>query len=344
MATKTSSDAAKVLSLSGAAKGGKARASTMTPEQRSEAARRAVTARWERAGKVPPKDTPKKAVKTTSGDEDVPYSMYPGTLLLGKLRLRCHVLNDGRRVLTQSEVMRVLRGRDTRTTSLSNYLAGLEGFDPKKLPSPITFRIPGLPRTALGYEAILLIDICDAYVEAWNAGTLAEHQVRIAVTAEIIIRACAKLGIIALIDEATGYQQVRAKNALELKLKAFIADDMQEWARMFPEEFWHELARLESVHYSAQHRPLRWGKYVMAFVYDAIDPDVGKALRKKNPNPHFLKNHHQWLRQHGQESVRLQIGKAVGIMQTCEDMQEFKHKFARIFNRAPLQLTLDDLG
>jgi hypothetical protein len=224
---KQISGAAKLMSQSGAAKGGRARASTLTPEQRSEAARRAVTARWERAGKVPPKDPPKKMVKTAPDDEDVPYSMYPGTLPLGKLRLRCHVLNDGRRVLTQSEVMRVLRGKDTRTTSLSNYLAGLEGFDPKKLPAPITFRIPGLPRTALGYEATLLIDICDAYVEAWNGGRLFEHQIRIAVTAEIIIRACAKVGIIALIDEATGYQQVRAKNALELKLKAFIADDMR---------------------------------------------------------------------------------------------------------------------
>jgi len=54
---------------------------------------------------------------------------------------------------------------------------------------------------------------------------------------------------------------------------------------MLPEEFWLELARLESVRYSPRSRPLRWGKYVMMFVYDAIDKDVGKTLREKNPNP-----------------------------------------------------------
>ena len=78
-------------------------------------------------------------------------------------------------------------------------------------------------------------------------------------TAEIIVRSfSAKVGIIALVDEATGYQKVREKRALQLKLQAFIAEEMQEWARMFPDEFWFELARLEGVHYSPRHRPLRW--------------------------------------------------------------------------------------
>jgi len=157
--------------------------------------------------------------------------------------------------------------------------------------------VPGAPTTAIGYEATLLVEICDKYLEARDQKLLRGRQYKLADQAEIIIRACAKVGIIALIDEATGYQKVRAKNALQLKLQAFIADELQEWARMFPEEFWYELARLEGVRYSARSRPLRWGRYVMMFVYDAIDPDVGKELRKKNPSPRFMRNHHQWLKQ-----------------------------------------------
>jgi hypothetical protein len=125
---------------------------------------------------------------------------------------------------------------------------------------------------------------------------LKPSQQKLAKNAGVIIRACAKIGIIALVDEATGFQKIRAKNELQLKLHAFIADEMQEWARMFLEEFWLELARLEGIRYSPKARPLRWGKYVMMFVYDAIDKDVGKALREKNPNPRFLQNHHQWLK------------------------------------------------
>jgi hypothetical protein len=340
--------AGKELSKLGAAKGGRARASVLTPAQRSEIARGAVLARWEKEGKV---KAPLAGAKADVPDllpdrkgEGVAYSMFRGTLRIGDVELQCHVLNDGRRVLTQGEVVRVLTG-GTDTSNLPRYLSRIEGFDRRLLSEePIAFRVPGLPTTALGYEATLLIEICDAYLTARDEGRLKAGQGRLARAAEIIIRSCAKVGIIALIDEATGYQQVRAKHALQLKLQAFIADEMQEWALMFPEEFWHELARLEGIHYSPRHRPLRWGKYVMAFVYDAIDPDVGKALRQKNPNPHFLQNHHQWLKQFGQDKVRMQIGKAVGIMQTCEDMTEFRRKFARIFKKNVPQLTFDDIN
>jgi hypothetical protein len=162
---------------------------------------------------------------------------------------------------------------------------------------------------------------------------LSTTQLNLAKKAEIIVRACAKVGIIALVDEATGYQQFRQKQELQLKLQAFIADQMQEWARMFPDEFWIELARLEGIHYSPRSRPLRWGKYVMMFVYDAMDADVGKELRKKNPDPHFLQNHHQWLKKFGRDKVHDQITKVVTIMKLCNDMVGFREKFSRLFDR-----------
>lgn len=206
----------------------------------------------------------------------------------------------------------------------------------------IRFRIPGNPTPANGYEATLLIEICDRYLEARDRGLLKSSQEAPALQAEIIVRACAKVGIIAPVDEATGYQKVRAKNALRVKLQAF-ADELQEWARMFPEEFWLELARLEGIHYSPRSRPLRWGKYVMAFVYDAVDADVGNELRKKNPDPHFLKNHHQWLKKFGREQVHDQIERVVTIMKLCNDMPDFRRKFERVFAKGPLQLSfLDD--
>jgi thiaminase len=152
--------------------------------------------------------------------------------------------------------------------------------------------------------------------------------------AETIVRACAKVGIVALIDEATGYQEVRAKRALQLKLQAFIAEDMQEWAKMFPDEFWLELARLEGVRYSPRNRPLRWGKYVMAFVYDAVDGDVGKKLRSINPDPAHGHNHHQWLKDYGREKVNNQIQQVIAIMKLCDDMHDFRKKFDRVFRKA----------
>lgn len=113
---------------------------------------------------------------------------------------------------------------------------------------------------------------------------------------------------------------------------------------MFPDEFWFELARLEGVHYSPRSRPLPWGKYIMVFVYDAIDADVGRELRKKNPNPHFLQNHHQWLKKYGKEKVRSQIDKVVTIMKLCENMDEFRAKYARVFKKSPLQISFDEIN
>ena len=110
---------------------------------------------------------------------------------------------------------------------------------------------------------------------------------------------------------------------------------------MFPDEFWFELARLEGLKYSPKSRPLRWGKYVMAFVYDAVDRDVGKRLRKINPSPHFRKNHHQWLKEFGRERVNNQIWQVIGSMKTCESMDDFRRVFDRVFRKMPTQMTLD---
>jgi P63C domain len=336
--------AGRELSRLGAAKGGRARASVLTAEERSELARKAVQARWQKSGKpaASPSSSDKKQAPPpppVPGDT-LPYSMFPGTLRLGDVSLQCHVLNDGRRVFTQGEVVRALTG-GTDSSNLNRYLSRIGGFDASALPTtPFQFRVPGNPQPATGYEATLLIEICEAYLNARDLGLLRSGQGKLAQAAEVIIRACAKVGIIALIDEATGYQEVRAKHALQIKLQAFIADEMQEWAKMFPDEFWYELARLEGIHYSPRHRPLRWGKYVMMFVYDAVDPDVGQELRSINPNPAFLHNHHQWLKKHGQDSVRHQIGQVVGVMKTCNSMDEFRRKFAHVFKRSPLQLEL----
>lgn len=346
-----SSQEAKKWSELGASKGGRARANVLTSEERSEIARQAGRARWLKAGKLKENKSPDDSHESVQLDEaepevpDMPTSLLRGTLGLGDIKLECHVLSDGRRVLTQGEVVRAISG-GRESSNLGRYLDRNPLTDKNTYAgSIIRFVIPGNPTTAIGYEAPLLIEICDKYLQAREQKLLKGRQYNLAAQAEIIIRACAKVGIIALIDEATGYQKLRAERALRLKLQAFIADDLQEWARMFPEEFWFELARLEGVRYSARSRPLRWGKYVMVFVYDAIDPEIGRELRTKNPNPRFRKNHHQWLKQFGRDKVHDQIQRVVTIMKLCDDMDDFRAKFARVFKKSsPLQLSFDDLN
>jgi hypothetical protein len=333
------SDAAKKLSDLGAEKGGKARANVLTPEQRSEIARKAVTARWAKAGKTSTTEGETDQEPVAVGPAELPFSMFRGKLTIGDVEMECHVLNDFRRVLTQREMVRVLSPAGRESGNLSGYFQSKAFADrPLDLGAVIPFRVPGTQYIAHGYEATTLIEICERYLEARDEGLLKGAQKKLAVQAEIVIRSCAKVGIIALIDEATGYDKFKKKQEYQLKLQAFIADELQDWARMFPDEFWYELARLEGIHYSPRSRPLRWGKYVMMFVYDAVDGDIGRELRKKNPDPHFLQNHHQWLKKFGREKVHDQITTVVTIMKLCENMDDFRQKFARLFKKTSPQL------
>ena len=326
-----------------AAQGGKARASVLTPDQRKAIARDAALARWsnrepdKQASKSP--DRPQKQARKAQADTDtaaLPVALFPGKLSIGDAQFSVYVLDTGKRVMAQREVVRALTG--SVKGGLGRYLdsKNLQSYIRKDrvLDQTIRFSIPGTLYEGHGYEAILLLDVCDAYLRARADNKLVPNQEAIAKQAEIITRACAKVGIIALIDEATGYQAFRKKQELQLKLQAFIAEDLQEWALMFPQDFWFELARLEGVHYSPRSRPLRWGKYIMAFVYDAVDRDVGKELRKKNPEPRFRTNHHQWLKEFGRQKVHDQIQRVVTIMKLCDDMNEFRDKFARVFKKA----------
>jgi hypothetical protein len=335
------SEAGRQLAKAGAAKGGRARANVLTAGERSEIARNAVRARWAKAGKPSPVESPASAPIRRPTPTDMPYSMFPGQLQMGTATLDCHVLSDRRRVLSQGQVVRALTGgRDS--SNLARYLEGNPLIPNDLLDGrTIQFRIPNNPTVAIGLDATLLIEICDAYLDARAQKLLKPNQQHLARVAEIIVRACAKVGIIALIDEATGYQEVREKNNLQLKLQAFIADDLQEWAKMFPDEFWFELARLENIHYSPRQRPLRWGKYVMAFVYDAVDKDVGKALRRINPDPQHNQNHHQWLREMGREKVHDQLQRVIAVMKSCDSMPEFRHRFEKVFSKT-YQLPLFD--
>lgn len=338
------SEAARMLARVGASKGGQARKNTLTAEERSEIARKAAAARWKKE-KGAEYESPQEAVEVEviPQDRDLPHSMFRGTLKLGEIDLEVHVLSDGKRAITQREVVRAISG-GRESGNLTRYLDRNPLVDTEAIQGQVLrFRIPGSKAVAHGYEATLLVEICDSYLQARDAKKLDHSQLKLAIQAEMILRACAKVGIIALIDEATGYQEIRSKRALQLKLQAFIADEIQEWARMFPEEFWLELARLEGIRYSPRNRPLRWGRYVMMFVYDAIDEDVGRQLREVNPNPRFLRNHHQWLKKFGRDRVHNQIQQVIAVMKLCTDMDDFKTKFGRVFKNTPLQITFDDI-
>lgn len=310
----------------GRAAGGVARAKSLTKTERSSIAKKAAAARWA--------DVP----EAICGSADKP-------LLIGDSAIECYVLEDGTRVVTQGSFLRALgRSRTVRRTD-----SGDEGLPPilqgqalkpfisdevRDRAQPIPFNI-GKTR-ALGYNAELLPDVCEAFLSARQAGTLPANQRHIAVQAEILVRGLSRVGIIALVDEATGYQDVRTKNALAKILEDFVAKEIQPYLTTFPPDFYKEMFRLKGLAYSADsvQRPRYFGIHTNDVVYKRLAPGVLEELKKvqeKTPAGNAKHKLFQRLTENvGYPKLREHLGSVVTLMKLSSDWDDFKAKLDTI--------------
>lgn len=286
-------------------------------------------------------------MKENKAEDNARFAKYSGILTLGNRDVDCYVLDDGNRVISLRATVRAIA--DVESGDLSKYIK-VKSLQPFISADAITdnmveFSIPGLPTISKGITAEMFLNICSAYVSALSSKeTLTPKQFSIAVNCSMMINACAKTGLIALIDEATGYQYVREEDALQVKLRAFIAEELRAWEKTFPDELWEEFGRLTHWQGALQQRPKYWGKLVLQLIYDALDPDVANYLKENKPKPAHGHNYHQWLTEDvGVQKLLSHINQVIGIAKTCSTMDELKHKVALYYGRDDLQLTMDDL-
>ena len=278
---KLTSEAAAELSKLGAAKGGEARALKLSPERRSEIARAAVEARWEKAGKTP-------LPRATHGSPDQP-------LVIGGIMLSAYVLSDGTRVLAQRGLQSGIGlseggrrvGGERRITGLMKRLEA-KGIDVNDLVartnSPIRFIPPHGGNPADGYDALILPDICRVLIDAQRQGKLEKRLLRLAERAAILQHGFAIVGITALVDEATGYQADRARDGLAKILEAFVAKELRKWVKTFPADFYQEMFRLRNINYTGSvKRPQYIGHLTNDLVYSRLAPGVLDELRALTP-------------------------------------------------------------
>ena len=284
---------------------------------------------------MPEKTTPKS-----------PFAKYAGSLELGNRSVDCYVLDDDRRVVSMRATVRAISGDENG--KIIDYIGvkALGKYIDSNLiaKSIIEFNIPGTQFTAKGITAETFLDICSAYVSALAGGAhLTEKQLSTAINCSILISACAKTGLIALIDEATGYQYVRESDALQVKIRAFISDELRAWEKTFPDELWEEFGRLTGWSGSLQHRPKYWGKLVLELIYDALDPDVAQYLKENKPAPRHGRNYHQWFtEEYGVNRLVTHINQITGIAKTCSTIDELRHKVALYYKKDELQLAIGD--
>lgn len=215
-------------------------------------------------------------------------ALHTGVIKLGEFELPCYVLNNEMRVLSQREVVKLITG-GRESGNLYGYLRAraVQPFLPAKFQennvnfdrNSLIFKAGSI--TANGIQASDLVDICNAYLKARLAGELLPQQAKLAEQSEMFIAACAKTGIDAIVDEATGYQHFRKANELQEKFKAYLQDEYREWTLTFPRQVFMQMYKLEGMKPPVTHEPYpkRFGKYVMNFIYDTLDPDMANQLR-----------------------------------------------------------------
>lgn len=328
---------AQALSKLGASKGGVARAVKVDPERRREIAQEAALARWGR---------------------DVPFATHAGELVMAGRTIACAVLNTGERVLTQETFLSAVgRARKAKGGTGSAALVTGDGLPPflaaenlgpfisdelrDSAATPIAFRVLGGGR-AYGYPALLLATVCEVYLKARDAGKILPSQLHIVAACDLLMRGFARVGIIALVDEATGYQETRAKHELHKILEAYISAELMPWTKMFPDDFFRHIYRLQGWEYrpgTAKRTPLV-GKLINKYVYEELPPGVLPELRKLNPTTergYRRHKHFQFLTADtGNPHLDRQITAVLTIMRISDSRDEFEENFKKAFGK-PLQ-------
>lgn len=323
----------------GRSRGGHARAHKLTPEQRQAISRRAAAARWS-----------DEVADAVCGSAEKP-------LRIGDAEIECYVLEDGTRVVTQASFLQALgrhrraNVRRERNIELPSILQG-KAIAPyisdtiREKGKPITFKLPGGGR-ASGYNAELLPEVCEVYLKAREAGVLPYQQQPIARQAEIIMRGLATVGIIALVDEATGYQEVRARDALAKILEAFIAKELQAYVQTFPPDFYAEMFRLRGLEFptTTVKRPQYFGHLTNDVIYKRLAPGVLDELQQATPKDEKGRRRHKYFQlltsNVGYPKLREHLGSVVTLMKLSDDWDDFSAKLDRIHPKVGDTIPLD---
>lgn len=271
-------------------------------------------------------------------------SLYTGTLQIAGNEIQCAVLDDETRIVNGTNVLKVFGRKQmgaSKYQGLSPILTSkkLEEFveeDEISKLSPMTY-IAKNGSEVSGYPAESMQILCEVYLRARDADALTEKQTHLAVQADVIIRSLAKTGVIALIDEATGFQYEREKDALQKILAAYISEDYMKWQRRFPRKFYQELFRLCGWEYNSMtvKRPQYLGKLTNKYVYDLLPQGVLEKLREVNPKNEKgsrSRKHHQHLTNDiGQTHLERHLTKIITLFEISDDFKQLDNHVNRVF-------------
>lgn len=282
--------------------------------------------------------------------DEIENLTHTGYIEIGETRMYAMVTKSGKRLITASDVFKAV-GRSRRGN------ARIEGYptfigarnivqfiddDLRERLKPIQYLAKN-GRKAEAYDATIIPRVADLYIEAHDKGALTVPQEAVYQRSLIIVRALAKLGITALIDEATGYQDDREGQALQKLLSAYISEDLMKWQMRFPREYYQQIYRLYGISelFSMKNtkHPQWIGNFTNKYVYGVFPESVMDEIRKKNPvketaRKTVYRGHKNF--QHLTEDIGIpqldkQLQRLIVVMKMSNDMTTFEKNFKMVF-------------
>lgn len=275
---------------------------------------------------------------------------HTGIIEIGNVQMYSLVTKTGKRLITASDVFTAVgksRRGESRVEGMPAFI-GAKNLLPfidenlEKCIQPIKYKAKN-GKISTAYDATIIPRVADLYISAHRVGSLTKSQETVYERSLMIIRVLAKVGIVALIDEATGYQYDRDSQNLQRLLSAYISEDLMKWQARFPMEFYEQIYRLSGIHDKFDpknpKRPQWIGTFTNKYVYDVFPDEVMQEIKKRNPIKESSRGtifrghkHFQYLTENvGLPQLDKHLSKLIGVMQLSENMEDFKNNFNKVF-------------
>ena len=281
-----------------------------------------------------------------------------GSIKLGETVLKVAVLQEGTRLINYSAIFkafgRTKRGRAKNEARVLNMPAFLDannlqpfvGEDLMGVLNKVDYEDLNSKEDS-GYDASILPMLCKVYLDAREAKVLKPQQLPLARASEILLLGLSRIGIIALIDEATGYQYDRERFELQKILTAYISEEIVKWQLTFTDDFYKEIYRLWGLPFIPKYiknKPSFIGKLTTKYIYEEMPKGILEKIKEKTPKTpkgNWKYKFHQSLTPEiGREHLKKQIIEVTTLMSISQSKEQFQELFKRKYGK-DVQLQLE---
>jgi len=261
-----------------------------------------------------------------------------GPLKIMDIELDCYILEDGTPILNKGKMMKAI-GRQWKGASRTDKPNFIGAVNLQKYIRPeLEEHLKGVDfydggRLISGYHADTLVLVCNAYLEAREAGELTKSQLPIAQICEILLRSFARVGLRALIYEQLGFEKFKHPEAFRLLIESYLSEEIRKWSKEFPEELFWQMDRIYgNERTTSRNRPMYYAKFIRKYIYDPIEKGIVlKKLDEKTPKDSKgrkkVRLHSSASEDVGLPAIRAQIWQIVGVLKTSSNKRVFENNY-----------------